>query len=112
MPDERSRPLGLAGLQVTCAFVTDDLDLEVEVVGREERCPHCGRRDLVIKERPVIGVRDLPPAAARRLWHKRRWRSRGSGRTHTEQYPVPPSRQRVSRRFRTRLGERAAMIGG
>jgi transposase len=112
MPDEPSRLLGLAGLRVTRVLVTecDALDLEVESVGRAGRCPHCGGEDLVVKERPVVGVRDLPLAGrvARLLWRKRRWRCRGCGRSHTEQHPALPARQRVSGRFRQRLAARAA----
>jgi transposase len=111
MPDEPSRVLGLAGLRVTGVLDVgeDALDLEVESVARAGRCPHYEGEDLVIKERPVVGVRDLPLAGrvARLLWRKRRWRCRGCGRTHTEQHPVLPSRQRVSGRFRERLAARA-----
>jgi transposase len=112
MRDDGSRLLGLAGLRVTRVLEgeADALDLEVESVARTERCPHCGAEDLVVKERPVVGVRDLALAgrAARLLWRKRRWRCRGCGRTHTEQHPAIPSRQRVSGRFRARLAARAA----
>ena len=112
MPDEPSRVLGLAGLRVTRVLITDcdALDLEVESVARAGRCPHCAGEDLVIKERPVVGVRDLPLAGrvARLLWRKRRWRCRGCGRTHTEQHPALPARQRVSGRFRARLAARAS----
>jgi transposase len=112
MPDEASRVLGLAGLRMTGVLEGEDdaLDLEVESVEPAGACPHCGGEDLVIKERPVVGVRDLPLAgrAARLLWRKRRWRCRGCGRTHTEQHPALPSRQRVSGRFRARLATRAA----
>jgi transposase len=112
MHDEPSRMLGLAGLRITRVIVRDDdaLDLEVERVARGDRCPHCGGCELEIKERPVVGVRDLPLAgrAMRLLWRKRRWRCRGCGRTHTEQHPALPSRQRVTGRFRERLAARAA----
>ena len=98
MPDEVSRVLGLAGLRVTIA----------------EPCPHCGDEDLVIKERPIVGVRDLALVGrvARTLGRKRRFRCRGCGRTHTEQHPDLPGRQRVSARFRARLAMRAASGGG
>lgn len=111
MPDEPSRLLGLAGLRVTRVLVSDcdALDLEVEGVARGGACPHCAGTELVIKERPVVGVRDLPLAGrvARLRWRKRRWRCRGCGRSHTEQHPALPSRQRVSGRFRARLAARA-----
>ena len=112
MPDEPSRLLGLAGLRVMRVVVSDGeaLDLEVESLARAGRCPHCQGTDLVIKERPMVGVRDLPLAGrvARLLWRKRRWRCRGCRRTHTEQHPGLPARQRVSGRFRERLAARAA----
>lgn len=113
MHDEASRLLGLAGLRVTRVLVTDSdaLDHEVEGVARAEPCPHGGGQDLVIKERPVVGVRDLPLAGrlTRLRWRKRRWRCRRCGRSHTEQHPLLPSRQQVSHRFRERL---AAAGGG
>ena len=112
MHDEPSRMLGLAGLQIMRVIVRDDdaLDLEVERVVPAGSCPHCGGRELVIKERPVVGVRDLPVAGRvmRLLWRKRRWSCRGCGRTHTEQHPALPSRQRVTGRLRARLAARAS----
>jgi transposase len=112
MHDEASRLLGLVGLRVTGVVDRDGdaLDLEVESVARTEPCPHCGSEDLVIKERPVVGVRDLALVgrAARILWRKRRFSCRECGRTHTEQHPGLPARQRVSGRFRARLAARAA----
>lgn len=54
-------------------------------------------------------VRDLPIAGRRTylLWRKRRFRCRACGRTFTESHEELPARQRVSRRFRARLFERA-----
>jgi transposase len=112
MHEEISRMLGLAGLRITDVVIRDThaLELELESVGSSERCPRCGSEDLVIKERPRVGVRDLPVAGrvTRLLWRKRRWRCRDCGRTHTEQHPALPSRQRVTQRFRTRLAARAS----
>jgi transposase len=112
MPDEPSRLLGLAGLQVTGVVVhgSDALDLQVESVARPGACPHCDGHDLVVKERPVVGLRDLPLAGrvARLWWRKRRLACRSCRRTHTEQHPALPARQRVSARFRERLAARAA----
>jgi transposase len=106
--------LGLAGLQIMHVIVRDDdaLDLKVERVVPAGSCPHCGGQELEIKELPVVGVRDLPLSGrvTRLLWRRRRWRCRGCGRTHTEQYPRLPSRQRVSGRFRARLA--ACASGG
>jgi transposase len=112
MHDDASRVLGLPGLVLRRVLVREDdaLDLEVEGVERAELCPHCGARDLVVKERPRVMARDLPLAGriTRLWWRKRRYRCRGCGRTHTEQNPALPSRQRVSARFRERLALRAA----
>ena len=115
MPDEARRLLGRAGLRVVRVVVRggETLDLKVESLARAGRCPHCKGTDLVIKERPVVAVRDLPLAGrvARLLWRKRRWRCRGCGRTHTEQHLAIPRCQRVSGRFRERLAARAASGG-
>jgi hypothetical protein len=63
MPDEGSRLLRLDGVAVTAVHeVGDELELEVELVARAGLCPHCVRASLVIKERPVVSVRDLPLA--------------------------------------------------
>ena len=97
MPDEVSRVLGLAGLRVTGVLEGegDALDLEVESVACAEPCPHCGGGDLVIKERPVVGVRDLALVGrvARILWRKRRFACRGCG-------AATPSSTRACRRAR------------
>lgn len=115
MRDEASRLLGLTGLRVLGVVEGngDALDLEVESIAQARCCPHCAGEDLVIKERPVVGVRDLPLAGrmAHLRWRKRRWRCRGCGRTHTEQHPALPARQRVSGRFRERLAARASSGG-
>jgi transposase len=115
MPDELTRALGLVGLRVTGVREQDGDALEVEVEGleRAERCPPCDATQLEIKERPIVGVQDLPLAGRRtRLcWRKRRYRCRSCGRTHTERHPGLPSRQRVSARLRARLAVRAA-VGG
>jgi transposase len=112
MHDERSRMLGLAGLRIVRVIVRDDdaLDLELERVVPAVSCPQCGGQELEIKERPVVGMRDLPLAGRvmRLVWRKRRWRCRDCGRTHTEQHPALPSRQRVTQRFRERRAARAS----
>lgn len=87
MPDEASRLLGLVGLRVLGVVEGDGdaLELEVESVAHAEPCPHCEGEDLVIKERPVVRVRDLPLAGrvVRLRWRKRRFSCRRCGRTHT-----------------------------
>jgi zinc-finger of transposase IS204/IS1001/IS1096/IS1165 len=62
MHEEISRMLGLAGLRITDVVIRDTHALELESVGSAEWCPRCGSEDLVIKERPRVGVRDLPVA--------------------------------------------------
>jgi transposase len=55
-------------------------------------------------------VRDLPIAGrlTRLVWRKRRYRCSDCGRTFTETHEQLPARQRVTSRFRSRLGERVA----
>jgi transposase len=74
----------------------DQLDLEVELVARAERCPHCGSRELEVKERPIVRVRDLPITGRRThlRWRKRRYLCGGCGKSHTESSPEVPPRQR------------------
>ena len=111
MQDDGTRMLGMPGLVLrrVLAGEGDALDLEVESVARAARCPHCGGQDLLIKERPLVWVRDLPVGGrlTRLGWRKRRWLCGGCGRTHSEQHPALPARQRVSARFRERLALRA-----
>jgi transposase len=115
MPDELTRALGLAGLQVTDVRECEDgaLEVEVETVEPAERCPHCEGAALEIKERPVVAVQDLPLAGRTTFlcWRKRRYRCRRCGRTHTEGHPGLPTRQRVSARLRARLAARAGAGG-
>jgi transposase len=115
MPDELTRALGLAGLQVTHVRERDDgaLAVEVETIERAERCPHCDATALEVKERPVVAVQDLPLAGRLTClcWRKRRYRCRGCGRTHTERHPELPARQRVSARLRARIAVRAGAGG-
>ena len=53
-------------------------------------------------------VRDLPLAgrATCLVWRKRRYACRECGRSFTETHHQLPARQRVTRAFRERLGER------
>ncbi len=110
MHDEPSRMLGLAGLRIMRVIVRDDDALDLEGVAPGDRCPHCGGQELEIKERPVVGVRDLPLAgrATRLVWRKRRWRCRGCGGTHTDKPPRLPSGQRGTGRCRARLAAGAS----
>ena len=114
MQDHVSRLLGLDGFKLR--RVSEDgekLDLEVELLARARSCPHCAGTELEVHERPVVAVRDLPfggrPATLR--WRKRRYRCRGCRRTHTESCEQAPPRQRLTRRFRGRLAERARSGG-
>ena len=63
----------------------------------------------MVKDRPVVRVRDLPIAGrvTYLLWRKRRFGCEACGRTFTESHPALPPRQRVSARFRARLFERS-----
>ncbi len=111
MFEQLSGLLGLEGFTVTSvAERGDELDLEVELVTAGGCCPRCGRGSCEVKERPLVRVRDLPIAGRRTflLWRKRRFRCCACGRTFTERHEELPSRQRVTRRFRRRLFERAS----
>jgi transposase len=110
MQDDLTRLVGLEGFKVTRVVeVGGRLDLEVELAARAGCCPRCGRASLEVKDRPRVRVRDLPIAGRVTYleWRKRRYRCRGCGRTFTESHPELPARQRVTRRFRRRLFERA-----
>jgi transposase len=109
MQDHATRLVGLNGLVVTeVQRVGEQLDLQVELLGRAARCPHCGGSEVRVKERPLVRVRDLPIAGTltRLVWRKRRYRCAECGRTFTETHPQLPTRQRVTARFRERLAER------
>jgi transposase len=113
MHGQGSRLLGLHGVVVTnVGEAGDQLDLQVELIARAERCPRCGRGPVMVKDRPVVAVRDLPIGGRATVlrWRKRRYRCASCGRTFTETHPGLPSRQRVTERFRGRL--RARVIGG
>jgi transposase len=110
MRDHVSRLVGLEGFEVKRVVeVGGRLDLEVELAARAGCCPRCGRVSLEVKDRPRVRVRDLPIAGrvTHLVWRKRRYRCSGCGRTFTESDPELPARQRVTRRFRRRLFERA-----
>jgi transposase len=114
MQDHVSRLVGLDGFRVKCVIEDgDQLDLEVELVARAESCPHCSGSELEIHERPVVWVQDLPLAGRRATlrWRKRRYRCKKCRRTHTESCAEAPARQRLTRRFRARLAERARSGG-
>jgi transposase len=66
--------------------------------------------DVRVKERPRVRVRDLPIAGrlTQLVWRKRRYCCADCGRTFTEADEQLPTRQRVTGRFRARLGERVA----
>jgi transposase len=109
MHGEGSRLLGLHGVVVTSVGrVGDQLDLQVELIARAGDCPYCGRVSGVVKERPVVAVRDLPIGGRRTVlrWRKRRYWCPDCGQTFTETHPELPARQRVTERFRRRLRER------
>jgi len=113
MHDHASRLVGLEGFVVTgIDEVGEQLDLQVELLARVAACPRCRATDLRVKDRPLVAVRDLPLAGrvARLMWRKRRYACRGCGRSFTETHADVPARQRVTARFRRRLGER--VVGG
>lgn len=110
MYEQATRLLGLERFEVRAVVeMRDELDLEVELVAPAGVCPACGWAGCEVKERPVVRVRDLPIAGRRTFlrWRKRRFRCQACGRTFTESDEQLPARQRVTRRFRGRLFERA-----
>jgi transposase len=109
MQDDVSRLVGIDGLVVTGVVeLREQLELEVEVALGAGCCRWCGHGSLLVKERPVVRVRDLPLAGRVTwlLWRKRRFHCESCERTFTETHPALPSRQRVSARFRRHLFER------
>src|SRR3954468_17323029 len=113
MQDHATRLVGLDGLVVTAVQGTgQQLDLQIELLARADRCPHCGASEVQVKERPLVRVRDLPIAGrvTRLVWRKRRYRCSDCARTFTETHDQLPARQRVTERFRARVAER--VVGG
>ena len=116
MQDDASRLVGLDGLVVTGVVEEDGAAARPpgrELLARDGRCPHCKGEDLVIKERPVVGVRDLPIAGrmTHLRWRKRRFGCRGCGRTFTETAPGsadPPAGERALPRASGRARRPAA----
>jgi transposase len=114
MQDHVSRLVGLDGFRVKHVIEGgDQLDLEVELIARAKRCPHCSAPDLEVHERPVVAVGDLPLCGrgVTLRWRKRRYRCKQCGRTHTESAEQGRPRQRLTSRFRARLAERARSGG-
>ena len=111
MQDHATRLVGLEGFVVIgVKRAGEQLDLQVELLARAVGCPYCGEQEVRVKERPLVGVRDLPMAGqmTRLVWRKRRYRCLGCARTFTETHDQVPSRQRVTGRFRARLAERVS----
>jgi transposase len=111
MHGQGSRLLGLDGVVVRdVSEVGDQLDLQVELIARADRCRRCGLGPVTVKERPVVTVRDLPIGGRATVlrWRKRRYACASCGRTFTETHPELPARQRVTARFRRRLRVRVA----
>lgn len=114
MSGDVTRLVGLEGLTVTAVRERGDaVELEVELRMVAACCPRCGRGSVTVKERPLVRVRDLPIAGRRTflLWRKRRLRCERCSCTFSECHPQLPPRQRVTRRFRRLLFERACEGG-
>jgi transposase len=113
MHGQGSRLLGLHGVVVTDVCEGgDQLDLQVELIARADRCRRCGEGPVLVKDRPVVAVRDLPIGGRATVlrWRKRRFACASCGRTFSATHPELPARQRVTERFRQRL--RARVAGG
>jgi transposase len=111
MYDDVSELLGLERFRVTAVREEgDSLALFVELPREEAACTSCGVVGAVVKERPLVRVRDLAIAGRATVlaWRKRRFRCRACGRSFSERHPALRPRQRVSVRFRSQLARRAA----
>jgi transposase len=109
MQDDVSRLVWIDGLVVTGVVeIGRQLEIEVELVDGVACCRWCGRASLLVKERPVVRIRDLSVAGRVTFlrWRKRRFWCEACERTFTETHPALPPRQRVSARFRTHLFDR------
>jgi transposase len=105
MQDHATRLVGLQGFVVTdVQQAGEQLDLQVELLG----APTAVALRCASRERPRVRVRDLPIAGqlTRLVWRTRRYRCSDCARTFTETHEQLPARQRVTARFRARLGER------
>jgi rod shape-determining protein MreD len=88
----------------------DGVVIRVESASPPDGCQRCGVvGDLIVKERPVVRVRDLSISGrpAWLWWRKHRWSCRSCHRTFTQSHPATGERQRVSSRLRRHLGNRA-----
>jgi transposase len=109
MRDEVSRLVGIDGVVVTGVVeLGRQLEIEVELAVVAACCRWCGRASLVVKDRPVVRIRDLPVVGRVTFlrWRKRRYWCEACERTFTETHPALPTRQRVSTRFRSHLFDR------
>jgi transposase len=109
MQDDVSRLVGIDRMVVTGVLeLGRQLEIEVESTREVGCCRWCARASLLVKDRPVVRVRDLPVAGRVTFlrWRKRRFWCESCERTFTETHPALPSRQRVSARFRAHLFDR------
>src|SRR3954468_3457488 len=84
MQSDVSRLLGIEGLVVLgVAELEGRLEFLVELAVGAGCCRWCGRGSLVVKERPVVRVRDLPVMGRPVLlcWRKRRFGCEACART-------------------------------
>jgi transposase len=106
MQDDVSRLVGIDQMAVIAVLeLGRQLEIEVESTQEVACCRWCARASLLVKDRPVVRVRDLPIAGRVTFlrWRKRRFWCEACERTFTETHPALPSRQRVSARFREHL---------
>ena len=107
--------LGIRGLLVTAATVTEDGQTLAEVitdpaVEAPRCCPRCGKAAMRVKEHPRTAPRDMYLGDRQVLlaWRKTRWHcdTAGCGQgTFTERLPAVKARARLTSRLRTRLGQ-------
>jgi transposase len=85
----------------------------IEQIARDGPCPDCGVLSSVVKDRPLIRVKDLPASgqAVELWWRKRRFRcgeDRCPRRTFTQTATAVRPRGRLTERLRDKLASAIA----
>jgi transposase len=104
-------PLDLAEFRILRQEVQADGDIEVEVIGINERaaCPHCQRICVKVHDTRLRRKRDVPLREHRvvLVLHKRRFKCFGCRRSFTEPDRACGRYRRSSLRLRQEIGEQA-----
>jgi transposase len=115
MDDPTTLLFGLDRFRVVDVMRVEDgtVQVVVETVTAEADCPDCGQLSGLVKDRPLVRIKDLPVAGQQVMlwWRKRRLVCvqpacpRGSFTQVTSQIPA---RSRLTTRLRTRLAQAIA----